>query len=80
MVLGSITKMAVIAWGILFLHDAAGPFAILGALLSVAGGFAYSRKEMCGPRGEESCLPSASASWHNFRSVFQVVESGHESG
>ena len=33
----------------------------------VAGGFAYSRKEMCGPRGEESCLPSASAKLAQFQ-------------
>ena len=44
--------------GIIFLRDAAGPYAVLGALLSVAGGFAYTRKDACGPRAEQGCLPS----------------------
>jgi len=59
MVLGSITKMVVIAWGIFFLRDAAGPFAVAGALLSMAGGFAYARKGDCGPQAEAACMPLA---------------------
>ena len=58
MVLGSITKMAVIAWGMVFLHDAAGPLAVGGALISMAGGLAYARKGDCGPRAEAGCVPA----------------------
>ena len=43
MVLGCSTKVAVIAWGMLFLGEAAGPFSVFGAALSVAGGYAYAR-------------------------------------
>ena len=61
MVLGSVAKMAVVLWGMLFLHDAAGPLAIFGALLSMGGGFAYAHKGDCGPRAEASCIPTKSA-------------------
>ena len=43
MVLGSVTKLVVIAWGMLFFADASGVLAVLGAMLSVGGGFAYAR-------------------------------------
>lgn len=43
MVLGCITKVAVIAWGVLFLADAHSPLALFGAALSVGGGYAYAR-------------------------------------
>ena len=35
--------MVVIAWGVAFLGDAHGPLSILGAMLSIGGGYAYSR-------------------------------------
>ena len=43
MVLGSVAKVAVIVWGIVFFADASGPLSTAGALLSVAGGYAYLR-------------------------------------
>ncbi len=43
MVLGSATKLAVIAWGILFLRDAHGALSVSGALLSIVGAYAYAR-------------------------------------
>ena len=43
MVLGSITKLVVIVFGILFFADASGPLSVLGAALSVLGGYAYAR-------------------------------------
>jgi drug/metabolite transporter (DMT)-like permease len=42
MVLGSLTKLMVIAWGIVFLGDASGFLSIMGAAISVGGGFAYA--------------------------------------
>ena len=35
--------LVVIAWGILFFGDASGPLSIVGAAISVGGGFAYAR-------------------------------------
>ena len=43
MVLGSLTKLTVIAWGIVVFGDVSGVLSVLGAALSVAGGFAYAR-------------------------------------
>jgi len=44
MVLGSVTKLVVIAFGIVFFHDASGPISVVGAGLSIAGGYAYTRR------------------------------------
>lgn len=43
MVLGSITKLLVVLWGIFFFGESHGPLSIIGAGLSVAGGYAYIR-------------------------------------
>jgi len=43
MVLGCVTKMVVLAWGVAFHGDSHGPLSIFGALLSIGGGYAYSR-------------------------------------
>lgn len=43
MVLGSITKLVVIVFGIVFFADAAGPISVFGAGLSVFGGYSYAR-------------------------------------
>ena len=43
MVLGSVTKLVVIVFGILFFADASGPLSVLGAALSVLGGYVYAR-------------------------------------
>jgi len=45
MVLGSVAKMAVVLWGMVFLHDAAGPLAVLGALLWAEAGRAPCLEE-----------------------------------
>ena len=45
MVLGSVTKLVVVAWGILFFGDAAGATSVIGAAISVAGGYAYARTQ-----------------------------------
>ena len=42
MVLGSVSKLVVIISGILFFADASGPLSVLGAGLSVFGGYAYA--------------------------------------
>ena len=44
MVLGSLTKLVVIAWGILYMRDAHSPFALLGVALAIGGGFVYARR------------------------------------
>ena len=43
MVLGCFNKIGVIAWGIVFLRDTHSPIAILGALVSIGGCYAYSK-------------------------------------
>lgn len=43
MVLGSVTKFTVVLWGMIVLADAHGPLSVMGAVMSVAGGFAYAR-------------------------------------
>lgn len=43
MVLGSLTKVAVIMFGIAFLRESSGPLSLFGAALSLGGGYAYAR-------------------------------------